>query len=301
MTLKISSLSISKRTLRGRQQPSDLQTKFRLVAKSLITNSGSQAHLREAHALIRDICPNIDVAPRGEYLSISRADKKITPLIQELDLAKSYGFKGGMARELLAETLKLRQFRTPRDIDLVRKGSYFREQDRLVAQRLMPNDYKHGARIELIRSLPRYFTSRDLTINEVVAFKDEIAISTIGLLDHVSNTIRPSRYQGGTIHRQPELDGRVLLKMIRLFAESEHFNESVELVGLPDIINFSEFDLAINLDKAYQRGPKVAAIFAETLVLLGGLSASSDPLGDLLKQLEHLRYGEQDLIPHART
>jgi hypothetical protein len=89
--------------------------------------------------------------------------------------------------------------------------------------------------------------------------------------------------------------------MIRLFAESEHFNESVELVGLPDIINFSEFDLAINLDKAYQRGPKVAAIFAETLVLLGGLSASSDPLGDLLKQLEYLRYGEQDLIPHART
>lgn len=301
MTLKISALSISKRSLRGRHPPSELQNRFRLASKLLISNSGSQAHLRDACALIKGLCSNIAVSASGEYLNIPGANTKMFAHSEQFELPKSYGFKGGMARELLAEALQLRQFRTPRDIDLVRKGFYSTAQDRLVAERFMPNDFRHGARIELIRSLPRYFTSRDLTINEVIAFNEDIYTSIIGLLDHVSNTIRPSRYRGGTIHRQPGLDGRVLLKMIRLFAESEHFNESVELVGLPDIINFSEFDLAINLDKAYQRGPEVAAIFAETLVLLGGFSASSDPLGELLKQLEHLRYGEQDLIPHART
>jgi hypothetical protein len=70
-------------------------------------------------------------------------------------------------------------------------------------------------------------------------------------------------------------------------------------VGIPDEVTFSDFDLALQLDKAFQRNADVAGIFVDTLVILGALPASSDPLAKLLEELEPLRIGEKGLLPHA--
>ena len=68
------------------------------------------------------------------------------------------------------------------------------------------------------------------------------------------------------------------------------------LVGIPDQISFSEFDLAIHLNKAFQRGESVAEHFIETLVYLGVIEASATPLSQLLADLAHLRHGEKGLL-----
>jgi hypothetical protein len=85
--------------------------------------------------------------------------------------------------------------------------------------------------------------------------------------------------------------------MARLFAEAEHFNEPALIAGIPDEVSFTEFDLAIQLNKAFQRGTPIARGFVDILVLLGALKASIDPLHDTLAELRHLSLGECGLFP----
>jgi hypothetical protein len=85
--------------------------------------------------------------------------------------------------------------------------------------------------------------------------------------------------------------------MVRLFAEAEVHDEPAIIVGIPEAVSFSEFDLAIQLNKAFQRGEGVAQRFVDTLLLLGALDASYTPLPKLLEELEHLRHGERGLFP----
>jgi hypothetical protein len=171
--------------------------------------------------------------------------------------------------------LGVRAPRKPRDIDLIRKGNFPVPEDDLMAQRFMSRDFMHGARVELIRDIQRYLNSRDITLNEVAAFDRSVTLSLLAALDCVGHVIRPSQYRGGSIHRKPSLDGRILLKMARLFAEAEHFAEPALLVGIPDEVSFTEFDLAIQLNKAFQQGFAIARGFIDVLVLLGALEAST--------------------------
>jgi hypothetical protein len=208
-----------------------------------------------------------------------------------------YGLKGGAAREALTAALSVRPIREPRDLDIIRRGHFPIATDDAIAKQYMPRDYTHGARVELVRDFTRYLTTRDITINEVGIFDTALTSSLLAALDTVGYVIRPSHYRGGSIHRAPSLDGRTLLKMVRLFAEAEIHNEPAILVGIPEEISFSEFDLALQLNKAFQRGTPVAQKFVDTLLLLGALDASHTPLPKLLEELEHLRHGERGLFP----
>jgi hypothetical protein len=139
-------------------------------------------------------------------LSVSTLDTADNPMPPP-----PYGIKGGAARERLVEALRVRSPRPPRDLDLIRRGSFKVAGDDLVAKRYMPRDYAHGARVEIISDLDRYLRSRDLTINEVAVFDKGASCSVLAALDSIGLIIRPSYYRGGSIHRLPSLDGRVLL------------------------------------------------------------------------------------------
>jgi hypothetical protein len=208
-----------------------------------------------------------------------------------------YGTKGGAAREHLVAALGIRKARPPRDVDIVRRGSYRTSTDEEVATALMGRDAELGARVELIRDINGYLHSRDLTINEVVSFRDTIYASLISVLDTYGQIIRPSRYRGGTLHRKPSLFGQSLLKMIRLYAEGLVQEENWSITGIPEEVTFTEFDLAIHLNKSFQRGFEVADTFLHTCELLSLLPATNNRVLNALEELEHFRHGERGLFP----
>jgi hypothetical protein len=288
-------LSIRHRSLRSRAAPSDKQLMTREIASGLIIHHGAPRTVSRAEQHLGEAFGCEVVLNNGQLtFALSSNTNKAA-----IDLSPPYGLKGGAARELFAALAHQRLVRPPRDIDLVRRGSFVIAADEVAAKSLMPHDYKHGARVELIRSMPKYLTSRDVTVNELAVFDDVATVSLLGALDTLGHTLRPSRYRGGSIHKLPSLDGRIFLKMVRLFAEAECHGDPVQLVGIPDQISFSEFDLALHLDKAFQRSIEVARRFVDTLVLLGALPASSDPLALALEELSYLRYGENGLLQHA--
>jgi hypothetical protein len=291
--ISFSSLSITQRTLTSRTPPTARAEDARALATKLITQQGSHHVVREVHSFLSSVC-NTEIAGDGRFVSLTAN----TSSRQQVELPTApYGLKGGAARELVVAALGVRGPRKPRDLDLIRKGHFPITDDDAMAQRFMSRDYANGARVELIRDMQRYLNSRDITLNEVASFESSVTLSLLAALDSIGHVIRPSQYRGGSIHRKPSLDGRILLKMARLFAEAEHFKEPALIVGIPDGVSFTEFDLAIQLNKAFQQGTSIARGFIDVLVLLGALEASIDPLQDTLDELSHLRHGERGLFP----
>jgi hypothetical protein len=186
-----------------------------------------------------------------------------------------------------------------RDIDLIRQGNHFLAEDELVARDAMPDDYLRGARVELVREKNRYFATRDLTINEVMYLDGVLSVSFLGLLDSIGHTLRPSRYRGGSIHRPPDLSGRIALKMARLRGEALVDGVSWCIVGLPEQCAFSELDLAVHLGKAFQNGTDAAEEFVRTCVILGMLPERPKPLLAALLDVEHLRHGENSPLKYV--
>lgn len=207
-----------------------------------------------------------------------------------------YGVKGGAARCLLLEALGA-QSPNPRDIDIIRKGTHPLKTDDKIAAHYMPDDYRFGAKIELFTDLNRYLSSRDITINEVMYVDGTLTFSPFAFLDVVTRTIRPSRYRSGTLSKPPQLAGRVFLKMIRLRAEFFSHEDHWQVVGVPDDVEFTETDLAIQIEKALQRGMNVAESFLDHLVKAEFLEYGEPPLlAKIIGELDHLTIGESALI-----
>ncbi len=269
--------------------PSPLSERSREVAHTFISDRGGRRGLDAAVSFLRTEA-KLDFALEQSHAVLSATS-------HGLAIPKTYGLKGGAAREHLIAALGIRTARPPRDIDLIRRGRFAIASDDEVARTYMARDYLHGARVELVREMSRYLGSRDLTINEVASFDGTISVSILGLLDTMGHVLRPSYYRGGTLHRKPSLDGRILLKMIRLYAEGECADESWSVVGIPEETSFSEFDLAVHLNKAFQRGVSVADRFVHTCALLSLLPARDNLLRCVLEDLEHLRHGERGILP----
>ncbi len=290
MWIKGSTLSISQRSLSPERPLSVVQSRAQDLATQLIQTYSARHVINEALEFIRKHAP-IEPGNGDNFVKIT-----CSPL-PSITLPASYGLKGGAARESLIAALSIRESRQPRDLDLVRQGHYRIPSDDDVARRLMARDYQLGARVELIRDISVYLTSRDLTINEV-AWLDGIAhASLLCILDSIGHVIRPSRYRGGTLHKKPSLHGQSLLKMIRLYAEGSLNGENWAITGIPEEVAFSEFDLAVHLNKAFQRDRAVAERFLHTCELLSLIGASEDRVKKALQELEHFRHGEQGLFP----
>ena len=292
MWIQGSTLSISQRSLSPERPLSSRQAQAQALANQLIQSYSSRRSVEAALAFMEDSAPDT---------AISDDDVLALPLpssiLPSFGIPLGYGVKGGAAREALIATLSVREPHQPRDIDLIRRGSYRIPADDEVARALMGRDYEHGARVELIRSLPGYLQSRDLSVNEVTAIDSTVYTSLLCVLDTIGHVLRPSRYRSGTLHKRPSLLGTSLLKMVRLYAEGSVLGENWSITGIPEEVSFSEFDLAIHLNKAFQRDEAVAERFLHTLEVLSLLSATENRVDRALRELEHLRHGEKGLFP----
>lgn len=292
MWIQGSTLSISQRSLAGGGPRSPTQETAQELATRLIQNY-SATHVVDS--AIEFLTENFHVAisRMGDSLSIQLP----SPYLASPPLPPTYGVKGGAAREVLIGALGLRPSQDPRDIDLVRRGQHRSATDDEIARVHMPRDFELGARVELIRDMKGHLSSRDLTINEVAVLDNVAHTSLICLLDTVGLVIRPSKYRSGSLHRKATLFGQSLLKMIRLYAEGVSRGENWSIVGIPEEVSFSEFDLAVHLNKSYQRGREVADTFLHTCELLSLVGVSERRIETVLEELEHLRYGERGLFP----
>ncbi len=288
MGLTLSALTLTQRTLNETASLTPLATRAREIATAYIADRGGTRGWESFWSFIAD---NI----KGSWREDSRHIIFTGPCPTPTPLP--YGLKGGAAREHLNSALGLREARAPRDIDLIRRGRHNAADDERMARDFMTRDYQHGARVELIADMTRYLSTRDLTINEVASFGDQIHASPLAILDTLGYVARPSSYRSGTLHRAPSLDGRVLLKMLRLYAEGTSVGEGWRVVGIPEQVTFSDHDLAIHLNKAFQRGESVARSFLEACVIIDLLPVRSDALVATLDELGHLRHGEKGLLP----
>jgi len=291
MWIQGSTLSISQRSLLPEIPLSPRQARAHVLANQLIQSYASRTCAQEALSFIDEFAPNRSVL-EGESISIPIRSSTLT----SLGIPAGFGVKGGAAREALIEGLSLRPPQHPRDIDLIRRGFHRTPADDVVAKALMKRDFELGARVELIRDLGAYLRSRDLSINEVVAIDATVYTSLLCALDTIGHILRPSRYRSGTLHKPPSLLGTSLLKMARLYAEGNVRGESWSMMGIPEEVSFSEFDLAMHLNKAFQRGELVADKFLQTLEVLSLLPATEHRVNYALLELEHLRHGERGLF-----
>jgi len=208
MGLKLSSLTLTERTLNSVHPISRLAEQARAVAQVYIRDRGSRRGREEALGFLIDEA-NILCTLEKSYITMH--DGSEAP-----SLPGNYGLKGGAARERLRAMLLNCAIREPRDLDLIRRGHFAIPEDDVAARRYMSADYRNGARVELIRDLEYYLSSRDVTVNELASFHPVISVSILGLLDSLGSVIRPSYYRGGTLHKSPTLDGKILLKMLAI-------------------------------------------------------------------------------------
>lgn len=184
-------------------------------------------------------------------------------------LPKGYGYKGGAARALLLMNLGLREHVEPRDIDVMRFDSLepYPGSDTEVALAFMKDDFELSEGRHGVEQLTQnYFTTRDMTINEVLATDEQIQVTKQGLLDTVRNIIRPTQYElkGGG------LSTKMRAKILRFYAEAIAKDGYAVIKGVTDWgfeeYFFGPFFLSVQLDRACERGILVAQQYVQELV-----------------------------------
>ena len=184
---------------------------------------------------------------------------------------EGYAYEGGAARALLLINLGIDTTYTPRDIDVVRliEDEPHEGADHMVASKFMPDDYSHGHGVRQENDVARYFDTRDLTINEVLATPDKIWVTESCLRDTVRKIIRPTNYERYNFSEEGELGPKMLSKILRFFTESIQRWGDASIKGIEDWeferYFIKPFWLALQLDKAFEISTEVAEKFASEL------------------------------------
>ncbi len=194
---------------------------------------------------------------------------KVKKHFSSVRIPVGYGYRGGAARALLLRNLGIDSSYEPRDIDVVRlPGTEERlGQDEEVAKQFMSDDFEHGHGVEVLKNVQEYFSSRDLTINEVLATDMEILLTKTALLDSVRHILRVTPFERHDYSSGRTLGPKMLSKLLRFYSESIHRYGDAELGEVEDWEyeeNFiSPFWLALQLDRALE----VNAFVAEQYIL----------------------------------
>ena len=218
------------------------------------------------HDLIRFRAPRLSLLPR---------------------LPKGYGFKGGAARLALRAVLGEEVSKKgPRDLDIVRMGAGDLNVDLKVAKRFMADDFRHGHGVEVVKGLPAYFATRDMTVNEVLVWNGQVICSRVALADYLEGILRLT----SCARRKSSLEqGKIMVKMLRLQAEDavqglKDWKIGENLLGL----QVRPFDLALQLARALHNSKEAARVFVQNAVKcrLLKVDSASDPLQAAVVQLK---------------
>ncbi len=129
----------------------------------------------------------LDIRPNRVVLQVPEDLLDGLPPVPE-----GYGFKGGVARKVLARMLGLNASTAAvRDIDLLRDADTPGDEDHRLASLYMPDDLTMGEfGIEVLGDEAGYMNSRELTVNQLVLLGDELVATHACLLDTLGLTLR---------------------------------------------------------------------------------------------------------------
>ena len=223
---------------------------------------------------------------------------EITHNQQALEILAGYGYKGGAARSVLRKVLGLKDI-PPRDFDVVRLGAEpYAGADNEVAKKFMAHDFEFGDGVEVVDNPNEYLETRDFTINEVYTNGDKIIATQQCIKDTVRNVIRTTAYERKLFSGNGDMGPKMKAKTLRLHAEQMY---ALGVSSIPeDDLNVIEgtfinpFWLAVQLDRAFERGTAVAENFTTLLYeckIVPEYVRTSTDLGDyLLTEVDGFRF-----------
>lgn len=189
-------------------------------------------------------------------------------------LKPPYGYKGGAARLVLSQSLGEPVWNyVPRDVDIVRIGIGSERTDWLVAKQFMPEDFAHGAGVEILSDEAEYFSTRDTTINEVLVIGSRVTCTVLCLEDFLNSVLAPTPH---SMQSTGQVEGRTLAKLLRFQAISEIEGRPMRLERLGTIPEVQPFDIALHLDRALARSAKVAELYVKNCISYGLLTLDGD-------------------------
>ncbi|BAM04622.1 hypothetical protein [Phycisphaera mikurensis] len=194
-----------------------------------------------------------------------------------------YGFKGGVARKVLARTLRLDAFGSAvRDIDLLRDADTPGDDDHRLASLYMPDDLTLGEfGIEVLTDEGGYMGSRELTVNQLVLLGGRLTVTHACLLDTLGLTLRVT---GAHLTRtRGYVHPGVALKALRFAA-----NLTAE-GGEPRVLPFRvtprrmkhgfDFYFALHLSRVFETGGAAAEVYTRLADDRGFLKRARLPVG----------------------
>lgn len=189
-------------------------------------------------------------------------------------LRDGYGYKGGVARALFAKALNIHSSRI-RDIDIVCFNSVNdRNYENYLGKTYLGNDFKDGYGVDNESSLESYFTTRDITINEVIYVDGKIFFTKQCLLDTVRSIIRLTEYEKESIYDGDEKQiQKMYSKLLRFYTTmiiSTGYAEMDEN-SLIEPSFLSSFWIAVQLDRSFELGIHYADSFVNELKNRGNL------------------------------
>lgn len=199
------------------------------------------------------------------------------PFIRELP--ERIAIMGGMARSIARElvTGESKQREPVRDIDLVNiidnDGSCYVSpavRDQLSAE-YMPDVFEQGQRMSN-DTLEHYFDSRDFTINQVLIMNGQLILSNAAKNDFQENIVRPSHFEKP--RESSWLKSGIAVKALFMKAAAEDFTTSVPTLEDLTFGQVFPVDVALNMDRAMERGIETAHAFTQELAEWGIIPTS---------------------------
>ena len=219
---------------------------------------------------------SVDTGPDRLTLRLDPALAAGLPPVPE-----GYGFKGGVARKALAQTLRLNiSTAAVRDIDLLRTIETPGDQDASLAHRYMPDDLTFSEfGIEILDVEAGYFGSRELTLNEVLLLGDRLTVSHACLLDTLGLTLRVTKAH--LTKNRGHVHPGVALKTLRFAANLAAEGNKPRVLPLrvtprPMRHGF-DFYVALHLSRAFENGEVVAAHYLRLVAERGLLKRARLP------------------------
>lgn len=202
---------------------------------------------------IKKLAPNIKFESFVDnILSIKMPNIDLLPPIPP-----QYGYKGGASRLALGLALNYNfSFRRPRDIDVVRFGEKESTKiDKEIEKAFMAEDSSHGHGIEILSSIENYFSTRDITINEILILNNVIYFTLSCLIDLYNKVLRPTEH---VIDKFNQADPKISMKILRLKALSTISGEEFSLSNDRYNPKVTSFHIALHLDRALDQNSRIA-------------------------------------------